>query len=80
MSELFDKKLQQADSIIKAGLDAPAAAEILRIIGGPDLPLEILEQVMLYNDTLPKAAEAPYTTHQRYLHFMPVQPSCPELP
>ena len=70
MYDLFEQKLARAESLISAGLDAAATGEILQLIEGPALPLAVLERVMLYNETLPRAAEFPYTPQQRYLHFL----------
>lgn len=70
MSDPFESKLARAEHLIAAGLDAAATGEVLRLIQGPELPQEVLERVMLYNETLPRAADCPYTPAERYLHFL----------
>jgi len=70
MSDPFESKLTRIESLIAKGLDAAATGDILQLIEGPALPPAVLERVMLYNETLPRAAEFPYTPQQRYLHFL----------
>ncbi|HOC58625.1 MAG TPA: acyltransferase [Smithellaceae bacterium] len=70
MADELDIKLQQAEALIVAGLDIKSAGEMLRIIEVPVLSEAILKRVMLYNETLPRAADHPYRLAQRYLHFL----------
>jgi len=70
MTDVLETRLKRAETLITAGLDAEATSEILKIIEAPALSAAILGRVMLYNETLPRAAEYPYTPQQRYLHFL----------
>jgi acetyltransferase-like isoleucine patch superfamily enzyme len=70
MADLLENKLIRVENLITAGLDAAATGEILQLIEGPKLSPAILDRVMLYNETLPRAADFPYTPQQRYLHFL----------
>jgi len=70
MADLLENKLIRVENLIAAGLDAAATGEILQLIEGPKLSPDILDRVMLYNETLPRAADFPYTPQQRYLHFL----------
>lgn len=70
MADLLENKLIRVENLIAAGLDAAATGEILQLIEGPKLSPAILDRVMLYNETLPRAADFPYTPQQRYLHFL----------
>lgn len=70
MPDILEKKLTRIENLVTAGLDSPATGEILQLIEGPNLSQDILDRVMLYNETLPRAADFPYTPHQRYLHFL----------
>ncbi|MBN2061568.1 MAG: acyltransferase [Deltaproteobacteria bacterium] len=70
MPNLLENRLARVENLIAAGLDAGATGEILKTIEGPALPQAILERIMLYNETLPRAADFPYTSRQRYLHFL----------
>ncbi len=70
MSNSLEKRIVRVEELIGSGLDAGATGEIMKIIEGPALPIDILERIMLYNETLPRAADLPYTPQQRYLHFL----------
>ncbi len=51
MTNMLETRLKRVEELAAAGLDAAAAGEILGIIEGPSIPLEILERMMLYNET-----------------------------
>ncbi len=70
MNDMLETRLKRAETLITAGLNAVSINEILRIIEAPALSAAILERIMLYNETLPRAADYPYTPGQRYLHFL----------
>jgi len=70
MEDVFDGTLGQIEAIIKAGLDADGTMRILELLRAPRMPQDILRRAMLYSETLPKAQEAPFTSEQRYLHFL----------
>lgn len=62
--------LDKIEKVIKAGVDENGAAEIMRIMGVCNFPLETLPELRLYSEVLPKAAEYTFTDSQRYLHFL----------
>jgi len=70
MANVLEKKLTRIENLIATGLDAAATGEILRLMEGPVLSYDVLDRIMLYNETLPRAADFPYTQQQRYLHFL----------
>ena len=70
MSTVFDTKLTAIEHLIEPGLDVNAVQEIIAIMEGPQISREVLENVMLYSETLPKGRDIPFTRHQRYLHFL----------
>jgi len=70
MTDVLETRLKRAETLITDGLDAETTSEVLQIIEAPTLSAAILNRVMLYNETLPRAADYPYTSQQRYLHFL----------
>jgi acetyltransferase-like isoleucine patch superfamily enzyme len=70
MPDQFKTKLDRTEDLIANGLDSAALAEVLQIIEGPALSPAVLDRIMLYNETLPRAADLPYTVQQRHLHFL----------
>ena len=70
MADLLKNILIRVENLITEGLNAATTGEILHLIEGATLSQAILDRVMLYNETLPRAAEFPYTRQQRYLHFL----------
>ena len=67
---VFEKKLAQIEAIFKNTLDTESFRTVLEIIGAPAMEKDVLDNVMLYNETLPKAQEFPFTTEKRLLHFL----------
>jgi acetyltransferase-like isoleucine patch superfamily enzyme len=70
MATLFDEKLAAIEGLINSGLSADALAKILSILEAPPLSVQIIENIKLYSETLPKAQEMPFTHQQRYLHYL----------
>jgi len=70
MADVLEARLKRAEALIDAGLDAESTGEVLQIIEAPALSAAILNRMMLYNETLPRAVDFPYTSGQRYLHFL----------
>ena len=63
-------RLARADQIITRGVDKNGAAEILGLIGVESFPVEMLAELTLYSECLPKAVDYGFTEHQRYLQFL----------
>lgn len=57
-------------SIIDAQLDIEGTAKILSLLGCPVAWKAILAEMRIYSEYLPKAAENPFSTEQRFLHFL----------
>ncbi len=70
METVFESKLSAIERLIEQGLDADSTGEIISIMEGPRISHDVLENVMLYSETLPKGHEVPFTPRQRYLHFL----------
>ncbi len=65
----ISEKLEQIEKIINAGLTAEELPTILQILGSP-FPIDIIKEIKLYCDYLPKIQEASFTPEKRYLHFL----------
>jgi acetyltransferase-like isoleucine patch superfamily enzyme len=70
MKNIFDRKLEEAEEIIKSGLDIKGTQRILELLDGPAFPEEALEGLKLYSELLPMGCEHPFTAKQRRLHFL----------
>jgi acetyltransferase-like isoleucine patch superfamily enzyme len=70
MEKSLTKKLDEIEGIIKAGLDGRGTERILRILEGPGYSKDLLEELTLYSELLPLGREHPFTSEQRYLHFL----------
>ena len=70
MSEHFQAKLQQIETLLQGELDSEAVVRIWGIMGGSGLEPADLENGMLYSETLPKGREPGFTARQRHLHFL----------
>ncbi|MBA4417453.1 MAG: transferase [Syntrophus sp. (in: bacteria)] len=70
MGRILDQKLKEIEDIIRSGLDARGARQILGLLEGPAYSLELLEELKIYSDYLPLGHENPMTDAQRYLHFL----------
>jgi len=62
--------LGEIKSIIDAQLDTERTAEILSLLGCPVARNATLGELRIYSEYLPKAAENPFSTEQRFLHFL----------
>jgi acetyltransferase-like isoleucine patch superfamily enzyme len=56
--------------LIECGPDARGTAQILSLLGCPVHPEALLGEMRLFGEYLPKAAEYPFSTEQRYLHLL----------
>jgi len=64
------EKLTKIEKIITIGIDKPGVLEALEVMGAPGFPVDILEEMRLYSEYLPKAATLGFTPEQKYLHFL----------
>ena len=64
------KLLGRIEGIIDAGLGVGEVNRVLEMLGGNPVDTGILESLMLYNESLPKAEEYPLSTQTRFLHFL----------
>jgi acetyltransferase-like isoleucine patch superfamily enzyme len=62
--------LRNIKTEIEDGLTAQSTAVILEQLGGPRYPDQIIEDIKLYSETLPKGHEHPYFPQERYLQFL----------
>ncbi|NFG60836.1 MULTISPECIES: acyltransferase [unclassified Clostridium] len=65
----IDELLQQIEDIIQYGIDKDGMIKILKILNC-SIPFEILDEIKLYGDYLPKVAENGISEEKRYLHFL----------
>ncbi|HIH77658.1 MAG TPA: acyltransferase [Halobacteria archaeon] len=66
----IQERLLAIGQIVDAGVDTEGCTRILELIEAPLVSTEILEELKLYSEYLPKARELPFTPEQRYLHFI----------
>lgn len=64
------ERLLVIQQIVNAGVDTQGATRILELMGASAFPMEILEEIRLYGEYLPKAQELGFSKEQRYLHFL----------
>ena len=64
------ERLLAIERIVNAGVDTQGAARIMELMGAPAFPTEILEEIRLYSEYLPKAQELTFTKEKRHLHFL----------
>jgi acetyltransferase-like isoleucine patch superfamily enzyme len=65
----IDELLNKIESIINKGLNKEGLIEILELIKC-SFPYEILDDIQLYGDYLPKNVELGFSEEKRYLHFL----------
>jgi len=66
----LQERLLAIEQIVNAGIDTEGCTRILELIGAPLVSTEILEELKLYSEYLPRSQELPFTQEQRYLHFI----------
>jgi len=66
----IQERLLAVERIVGAGVDTPGTARILELLGAREFPTELIEELKLYSEYLPKAQELGFTQEQRYLHFL----------
>ena len=70
MGTVIHDMLEDVGSIIQGGLDTEGVLRILRLLDVPGYTKELMEDLTLYPELLPLAREMPFTSEQRYLHFL----------
>lgn len=70
MPAFYEDLLERVRALIDGGLDARTTGRVLELLGGAAPPVEALEELRLYNETLPRAEEYPFTPQTRFLHFL----------
>lgn len=66
----LEERLRASTRIIEAGLDADGLAEVMDILGAAGFPRELIPDIHIYSEYLPKADELGFTPEQRYMHFL----------
>ena len=66
----INEKLSLIEEMINNGLDKRGVSNILELIGCSSFPSDMLDEVRLYSEYLPKAHELKFTEEQRYMHFL----------
>ena len=70
MTTVIKDRLKEIGDIIQNGIDSEGVLHILRLIGAPGYPKEMIDDLTLYPELLPLAQEMPFTPERRYLHFL----------
>jgi acetyltransferase-like isoleucine patch superfamily enzyme len=70
MTTTIEQMLVSAEEMMNRGLDADRTTRILAMFGVPVFPQPLLDEMVLYEENLPKAAEMPLTPEKRSLHFL----------
>ncbi len=70
MGTVINNKLEKIGAIIQDGLDTEGVLRILRLLDVSAYTKELIEDMTLYSEFLPLAREMPFTSEQRYLHFL----------
>lgn len=65
----IDKLLSEVENIVKEGIDKEGVIRILNVLKC-SFPFEIIEEIQLYGDYLPKNKELGFSEEKRYLHFL----------
>jgi len=64
------KNILSIEKLMDKGLDAVRTQQILKMLGFGGFRSDMIRELRLYCDYLPKAEELCYTENQRYLHFL----------
>lgn len=64
------ERLSIIQRIIDKGVDRQGTSRILELMGTPVFPMELMYEIKLYGEYLPKAQELGFSKEQRYLHFL----------
>ncbi len=64
------ERLDAVERCLDTGLDAFGLSEILNIMGAVSFPKELIPEIHVYSEYLPKAEELGFNPDQRHLHFL----------
>ena len=67
---VLSARLDEIEKILQLDLDAEGVRRILKLIEAPSYSVEMLNELKLYSELLPLAEQRPFTTKQRFLHFL----------
>lgn len=65
----IDDLLIQMENIVERGINKEGVIHILNVLKCP-FPFEIIDEIKLYGDYLPKNKEIGFSDEKRYLHFL----------
>lgn len=63
-------RLEAIEAVMDAGLDGEGLADVLGLMGAAEFPREVIGEMRLYGEYLPKVDELGFTERQRHLHFL----------
>ena len=63
-------RLREIEGILGTGPDVEGLGRVLDLIGATAFPKELIPEIHLYSEYLPKADELGFTREQRSLHFL----------
>lgn len=66
----IEAALEEARSILAAGLDVEGAQRLWTLLGGAPLPGDWLGEMKMEAEALPKVLEQPFSVEERLLHFL----------
>jgi len=70
MKDVFHSKLTRIEKLLDTELTSERVNEILVLLGSTPMEEAVLNNLFLYNETLPKAEESPFSEHDRFMHFL----------
>jgi acetyltransferase-like isoleucine patch superfamily enzyme len=70
MGKVINDKLDEISAIIQGGVDTKGVLRILCLLDVSGYTKELMDDLTLYSEFLPLAREMPFTSEQRYLHFL----------
>ncbi|MHB8896868.1 MAG: acyltransferase [Candidatus Geothermincolia bacterium] len=64
------RRLADIERAIDSGIDPEGLRRVLDLIGASGFPEDLIPEIHLYSEYLPKVNELGFTPQQRYLHFL----------
>jgi acetyltransferase-like isoleucine patch superfamily enzyme len=64
------ERLDAIERCLDAGLDAFGLSEALNLLGASGFPKELIPEIHVYGEYLPRAGELGFNPEQRFLHFL----------
>lgn len=64
------ERLGEIERVFDTGLDGEGLGLVLDLLGAGAFPRELIAEMHVYSEYLPKAKELGFTREQRYLHFL----------